>query len=124
MAVDQQHEYAKSIYQSQGGEDRVGTPLLLFAVWPECSSNINVQTAGVRQGSDRLTRSVQQQRRKIGSREKLELPFASRRIVPRVLVTLHTYSALNLAWGQRALRCRFSVLKSIRDGTQRKDGPG
>lgn len=99
MAVDQQHEYAKSIYQSQGGGDRVGTPLPLFAVWPECSSNINVRTAGVRQGSDRLTRSVQQQRRKIGSCEKLELSFASRQIVPRVLVMLHTYSALNLVWG-------------------------
>jgi len=38
MTVDQEHECAKSIHQpqSRGGEDRVGTPLPLFAIWPEC----------------------------------------------------------------------------------------
>ena len=111
MTVDQQREYAKSIYQSQGGEHRVGTPLLLFAVWFEYPVFIKYQCSDGRgrQESDRLTRNHTlgpTVKEKIGSREKLVLSFASMRIVPRVLAMVHTNSTLNLTWG---LRCRFSA---------------
>jgi hypothetical protein len=51
--------------------------------------------------------------------EKPKLSFASRRIIPRVLAMPHTYSALNLAWGPRVLRCRFSASPSVMESNVR-----
>jgi hypothetical protein len=74
MTVDQEHEYAKSIYQSQVGEDRVGTPPLLFAVWFGWRASIKRvlmfgrpesarRPTGLRDTAPIRARSIQQERR-------------------------------------------------------------